>query len=161
MTRVLVPVDGSEHDAQTLQFLQQILGGTRDLRVSLLHVASLQILTSAGMDMGGMPTYTSAADIDIIQKQARQTAERVIAQAEAAARGLGLTTTTAVRWGDPVSIILQTSEEENVDLIAMGSRGAGQIAGIFLGSVSDRVAHRAHVPVLIIHPRRERSSPAR
>jgi nucleotide-binding universal stress UspA family protein len=161
MTHVLVPVDGSEHDAQTLRFLQQILGGTPDLRVSLLHVASLQVLTAAGMEIGGMPTYTSAAEIDTIQKQARQTAERAIARAEAEARNLGLTATSAVRWGDPVSVILQTSGEENCDLIAMGSRGAGQIAGIFLGSVSDRVAHRAHVPVLIIHPRRERSSPAR
>ena len=33
----------------------------------------------------------------------------------------------------------------------MGSRRLGRITNLFLGSVSDRVAHRARLPVLIVH----------
>jgi nucleotide-binding universal stress UspA family protein len=53
--------------------------------------------------------------------------------------------------GPPAPAILRVAEEEGCDLIVIGSRGRGQIAGILLGSVSSTVAQRAHCPVLIAH----------
>ena len=46
--------------------------------------------------------------------------------------------------------ILEKARDYKADLIVMGSRGLGQIGGLILGSVSERVLHRAHVPVLIV-----------
>ena len=42
------------------------------------------------------------------------------------------------------------AQAEKFDLIVMGSRGLGQLEGLLLGSVSDRVLHQAKIPVMII-----------
>jgi nucleotide-binding universal stress UspA family protein len=47
-------------------------------------------------------------------------------------------------------VSVQTTIEDHVDLIVMGSRGLGGIKQLFLGSVSDRVADEAHCPGLIV-----------
>jgi nucleotide-binding universal stress UspA family protein len=52
--------------------------------------------------------------------------------------------------GHPVDQIVTFAEKEKVDLIVMGSRGLGGLQSFLLGSVSDRVLHHAHCPVLII-----------
>ena len=53
--------------------------------------------------------------------------------------------------GDPGERILELARSRDVDLIVIGSRGHGQLAGLLLGSVSSAVAQRAHCPVLIAH----------
>jgi nucleotide-binding universal stress UspA family protein len=53
--------------------------------------------------------------------------------------------------GPPAQAILRVAEEENFDLIVMGSRGHSPLVGLLLGSVSSTVAQRAHCPVLIVH----------
>jgi len=52
--------------------------------------------------------------------------------------------------GSPAAEIVRVAEEEGHDLIVLGSRGLSSIRGFLLGSVSDRVAHHAHCPVLIV-----------
>ncbi|WP_296759676.1 universal stress protein [Roseiflexus sp.] len=53
--------------------------------------------------------------------------------------------------GPPAQAILRVAEEENFDLIVMGSRGHSPLVGLLLGSVSSTVAQRARCPVLIVH----------
>jgi nucleotide-binding universal stress UspA family protein len=53
--------------------------------------------------------------------------------------------------GPPAPAILRVAHEDGCDLIVLGSRGHGQIAGLLLGSVSSIVAQRADCPVLIVH----------
>jgi len=43
----------------------------------------------------------------------------------------------------------------DADLIVLGSRGLGRIAGAFLGSTARAVAARSPVPVLVVRERRE------
>jgi len=53
--------------------------------------------------------------------------------------------------GPPAPAILRVAVEDACDMIVMGSRGHGQLAGMLLGSVSSAVAQRANCPVLIVH----------
>jgi len=52
--------------------------------------------------------------------------------------------------GHPVDMIVNVAGREKADLIVMGSRGLGGLESFLLGSVSDRVLHHAHCPVLIV-----------
>lgn len=48
---------------------------------------------------------------------------------------------TIVEDGDPASRILQAAKKHGVDMIVMGSRGLGNLKGLLLGSVSQKVNH--------------------
>ncbi len=52
--------------------------------------------------------------------------------------------------GKPANVIIKEVEDENIDLVVMGSQGYGAIAGSLLGSVSQRVLHKAKCSVLIV-----------
>jgi nucleotide-binding universal stress UspA family protein len=52
--------------------------------------------------------------------------------------------------GHPAESIIRVAEEQKADLIVLGSRGLSAVKSFFLGSVSDRVVHHAHCPVLIV-----------
>ena len=53
--------------------------------------------------------------------------------------------------GDPATEILAYAEAGKPDLIVMGSRGHGRLAGLLLGSVVQKVAGLAPCPVLVVH----------
>ncbi len=58
---------------------------------------------------------------------------------------------TLVKEGKAYIEILKTIDEENIDLVIMGSSGRHSILDrIILGSVTERVIREAHVPVLVI-----------
>lgn len=52
--------------------------------------------------------------------------------------------------GDPGSTIINYANVHQVDIIILGSRGLNTMQEMLLGSVSHKVAKRAHCPVLII-----------
>lgn len=55
-----------------------------------------------------------------------------------------------VKEGYPAEVILRTAEDENCDVIIMGSHGKGILTHTFLGSVAERVLRRSRKPVFII-----------
>jgi len=60
-----------------------------------------------------------------------------------------VTLTKKIVQGKPANMILQEIENENIDLVVMGSHGYGAVTGAILGSVSQRVLHGAKCSVLI------------
>lgn len=55
-----------------------------------------------------------------------------------------------MRDGNPVSVILSVAEEEDADLLVVGSRGLGGYPELLLGSTSTQVAQRSSRPVTIV-----------
>ncbi len=57
-----------------------------------------------------------------------------------------------MRWelGHPLERIVSVAQEEQTELIVMGSRGLGTFKSLLLGSISDGVVYHAHCPVLIV-----------
>lgn len=55
-----------------------------------------------------------------------------------------------LRDGNPVSVVLALAEEEDADLIVVGSRGLGGFPEQLLGSTSTQVAQRSRRPVAIV-----------
>jgi nucleotide-binding universal stress UspA family protein len=64
----------------------------------------------------------------------------------------GVCTECVVTCGHPADMICWVAEENDVELVVMGSRGRSSLARFLLGSVSQRVAGHASSPVLIVKP---------
>jgi len=55
--------------------------------------------------------------------------------------------------GDPASAIVEAAEEENVDLIVLGTHGRTGLTRLLMGSVAENVVRKAKCPVLTVkHP---------
>jgi nucleotide-binding universal stress UspA family protein len=70
--------------------------------------------------------------------------QKILDGAKARAERKGLENVDArLEGGDPADRILLCIDEENIDCVIMGSRGLNRLKGLFLGSVSHKVANRA------------------
>jgi nucleotide-binding universal stress UspA family protein len=65
-------------------------------------------------------------------------------------RLIGCTPAFADQPGEPASRIVETARSQGTSLIAIGKRGLRGVKA--LGSVSERVVHRAHCSVLVVPP---------
>ena len=61
----------------------------------------------------------------------------------------GLDFEALIKEGNAAKKIIETAEEENVDLIVLGRRGVSAIEKLFLGSVANQVLRSSPVPVLL------------
>jgi len=56
------------------------------------------------------------------------------------------------RAGEAAHAIADFAKGENVDVIVVGTRGHTALAGLLLGSVTQRLLHVARCPVLAVPP---------
>jgi nucleotide-binding universal stress UspA family protein len=57
---------------------------------------------------------------------------------------------TVVEVGDPAGVIVSMTRTRNADLVVVGRRGRGTLAGLLLGSVSNKIMQLADVPCLVV-----------
>ena len=57
---------------------------------------------------------------------------------------------TEVRAGEPAEVILSVAKEREADVIVLGKRGQGRLAGLLLGSISQKVVTQARCAVIVI-----------
>ena len=76
---------------------------------------------------------------------AQTTLATAMAEAEA---GTATVCAQTVTEGHPKDVLVNASE--GADLLVVGSRGHGGLAGMLLGSVSEHVIAHAHCPVVVI-----------
>jgi len=69
----------------------------------------------------------------------------------------GVASESEILEGDAAEEILGLARLRDADLIVVGSRDLGRVAGAMLGSVSNAVVHNADRPVLVVKPRAARA----
>jgi nucleotide-binding universal stress UspA family protein len=57
---------------------------------------------------------------------------------------------TSTMTGGPAHVIADAAAKESADVIVTGTRGHTALAGVFLGSVAQRLLHVAGCPVLVV-----------
>jgi nucleotide-binding universal stress UspA family protein len=136
---ILVPVDGSDHALRALDVacdLAQKYGAT----LRLVH-AYPPLFTDVTM---------SEANIEAIIALRTQAGDAILQHARERAQVCVSDITTELREAPDAEAILEEAETHNCDLIVMGTRGLGRLAGLLLGSVSQKVVQHARCPVLLV-----------
>lgn len=91
--------------------------------------------------------YQQEMAIERIKKRLEEFCKR---ETQDAPQCLALVSTILVRPGHPVEEILKAADEEQCDMIILGTHGKGFLKQTFLGSVARSVLDRARKPVFII-----------
>lgn len=142
--KILVCSDGSEAALKAARAAAEI-AKKFDSRVVLLNVftPSPSTMTFVGAPDAVPYAQMAVGYADEVQEAVELRTGRIFDEMKVAYEGRR-------EMGHPVDRIVGVAEEEQVDLIVMGSRGLGGFQRILLGSVSDGVLHHAHCPVLIV-----------
>ena len=137
-THLLVPVDGSEPAKRAVLAaadLSQRYGAT----LTLIHVLTYSGSFAVPQELKAYSEleHTRITEHDLIAS----TGNEILRNAETLARKNGAKNCEVVlKTGDPVTHITDYVKKNGVDLVVMGRRGLGDLAGVFLGSVSHKVA---------------------
>jgi len=140
MKRILVSTDGSPSSAEAVAFGVE-LASEHEAELIFVHVVpTLDVIPSSGFGGvgGAFPHEPSKRDHVLLEDAAAVASEHEVIS------------TTALLRGDTVNEIVAYADSHDVDLIVVGSRGHGAIAGALLGSVSRGVLGESKRPVLIV-----------
>jgi len=136
MKQILVATDGSENGRHALDEAVELAAAAgAKLTVVYVRHAPLPVL--------GEPVYQRSLSLEL------RHANETVAIATGLAHTAGVEAEAEVLEGDPAKRIVELARLLDVDLIVVGSRGLGTVAGALLGSVSRDVLHHADRPVLI------------
>jgi nucleotide-binding universal stress UspA family protein len=138
--KILVPVDFSEPSDAALLYGRN-LAKAFGAQLHLLHVMENPFLRA---------TFKSTAAVEL--GMANRVAERISPEDRTTLHAV-----SAVRISDdPYDEIIRYVENEQIDLIVMGTHGRGGVTHLLMGSVAEKVVRNARCPVLTVrHPEHE------
>lgn len=142
--RMIVPTDFSETADRALATAID-LARPLAAEIVLVHVYAPVMVLPPPIDMVSLPAVFPKA------------MEKMMAALEARAarvRDAGLSCELALVEGSPHLEVVREADERRADLVVMGTHGRGGLAHAVLGSVTERVIHRAPCPVLVVPDRR-------
>lgn len=139
---VLVATDFSEEAAlATSGVLRLLRAFPGKARLVLLHVCYVPPVAE-GVPWGGAPV-TLPADVE-------QTARRSLESLAGPLRSDRLDVHVETRLGWPAMVTEAEARSAGADLVALGTVGRGGLRHLLLGSVAERILHRAPCPVLTV-----------
>ena len=62
----------------------------------------------------------------------------------------GISNRFMIKVGVPYAALVETAKDEKADIVVMGTKGRGNIAGILLGSQAEKMFRHCPVPLLSI-----------
>jgi len=135
---ILLAVDGSEHSLNAAQTASQLARSmnSADLRIVVVY--------------DSVPPLLGNPDFQVILNARLDETERILQNTVKMVGEIPAGVHTETIAGDPAESIIKIAEAHSCDLIVMGSRGLGRLAGLVLGSTSQKVVSHAPCPVLIV-----------
>lgn len=143
-TRILLATDGSGDAALAAQSAVDLCEKTGS-ELHVVHVGEY------------LPTFYAQTEQE--PAELRDNARRLLDEEVERIRAMGGRITEAhLRLGRAAEQIVSLSEELDVGVVVVGSRGLGALRRAVLGSVSDSVVRHAHCPVFVVRTREGRSA---
>ena len=147
MKTILAAVDGSASSVKAVDFAAD-LAVRCEAELILLTVAT-EVAPIFDAE------FKAYARLEHIQTRASEialtSAETVVADAriQAQSKGVGRISTEAT-FGDPARRIIDFATDRHADLVVVGSRGHGTLAGLLVGSVAQKVLSHAACAVVVV-----------
>ena len=137
---VLVATDGSSGTTETLAHAASI-ARDNDATLHGLYVVDKRLYLAA-----------DKANQDEVRQSLEEEGEVALDDIAVGGEESGVEVVTTMAEGIPHKTITDYAEQEDIDLIVMGTHGrTGRDRVANLGSVTERVVQSAPVPVLIVH----------
>jgi nucleotide-binding universal stress UspA family protein len=131
---IVVGYDGSDGSRAALDEAARIAKGL-----------GLEVVVAFGY--GVAPSGGETADH---RRLLEERGEKLAAEAMAHLSDLGARGSIAVVDERPTESLLRAAEEHGAEMIVVGTRGEGPVAGAILGSVPYKLVHRSPIPVLVV-----------
>ena len=141
--KILIATDGSEY---TKSAIKKGLSLAKMLGAEAIGVYVVDVRDFSGMSMEDM----NYAYVDLI----RDHGDEILSELKEYGKEFGLDVRTIKREGIPADEIVSVAEEEDADLIVIGSFGRSALEKLLLGSVAEKVIRHAPCPVLVVRNKR-------
>ena len=149
MIKVLVPYDFSETANYAMKFASSLANNYPTLEISLLHVIETPVTTGMGT-MGGGLESVPAFENQVFFMELIETRKRQFAELEKKHEGFPFKFSTKISIGNVFKGISETINEQDPDLIIMGSKGTTGLEEVIVGSNTEKVVRTANCPVITI-----------
>ena len=143
MLKVLLPVDGSESAARATQKLIATIGWYKEPPVIDLLAVHLAV--------PHYPNMSKVVSEQTLERYYRDEMEAMLGPSKKALDAAGIEYTAHTLIGPTAETIVEHAKQSGSDMIYMGTRGMTALSNMVLGSVTTRVLHLAHIPVVLIH----------
>jgi nucleotide-binding universal stress UspA family protein len=137
--KILLATDGSDNASRAADAAISLAQGLSLPSITIIHIVT-EPPSESRMVQAKFDVHS------LLEEESRALIRETLARCDAA----GIAYILKISIGDPAQEILATIQKEQIDLIVIGSRGFGTLKGVLMGSVSQKVAHLAPCPVLIV-----------
>lgn len=139
--RILLSVDASPDSEKALK-----------MTAELARVHGSDVLVVHGRDLAMVNPSGRTVPPSIEKLESPENAEAIInsAVADLEATGVHARGKVLPGQGHIGDKILEAANEDNADLIVLGSRGMSRLHEVMIGSVSNKIVHTATCPVLLV-----------
>lgn len=139
MKKILVPVDFSKYSEYALEVASK-LGSQQGAEIILLHMMGMSDSILANSEIA------EEAEAKYVLKLAK---EKILEFTEK--RYLkGVPVKAIIQNYKDFDEVNQVAQEQNCDLVVMGSHGSGGLSELFVGSNTEKVVRSSNVPVIVI-----------
>jgi len=145
LSKILVAIDGTKPSMRALDMGISLAKVQSGLEVEIVMVVPYPVQYVTGENPTG--------DLTIVERLAtlKEGGQTILNHAKDYAVSNGVMKLKAyLKQGDPAREILDLAKATDPDLIVIGNRKRGFLRGVFLGSVSQRVAANSECAVLIV-----------
>ncbi|MFZ9887134.1 MAG: universal stress protein [Myxococcota bacterium] len=151
--KILVPL--SVDDAEQVAFAQETVDAACDVAAAfgahlLLVYAAPPAVPLLGPELSG-ESYRALKGVFEARLEAALQNLRTMEE-RCHARSIGVDTLVTTEPDSVAEVICRTAKEQLVDMILVPSHGRRGVKRLLMGSVAERIAHLAHVPVLLLKP---------
>lgn len=149
LEKILIPIDFSHNSKSLVQYAKEFNEKFKS-EIHFLHVLDKRSIMQAPIDYMYPELSINIIDEKLFSESIYRNAESLINKFKKEFNLNDNSFIFKIEWGIPYSKIIEYSEENNINLIIIGSHGTSGIKHLLLGSVVDYVVHHSKIPVLVV-----------